>query len=555
MFIKQYFNHRTHSDQNFLVLLFLSLLINIPGIFLPIIEPDSALYATIAKHMVQEQDWVNLFGNGSDWLDKPHFPFWVSAISYTIFGINGFAYKLPAFLFWLVGLRFTYLIGQKLYNTSVGQIAVLIQATALHNVLANFDVRAEPYLTTCILGAVWYLLHLQESFKYKYVLLAAAWTAFAMMTKGVFVLISIGSGFVLYWLVTRRFKEFWELKYWLYVAVSLLFLFPEIYSLYVQFDLHPEKLVFGEYGVSGVRFFFWDSQFGRFFNTGPIKGSGDPFFFVHTTLWAFLPWTIPFIIALFYRLQKSLSHEPKRWVIVGSVIVTFLLFSFSKFQLPHYIIICFPFMAMLAANVIWELRSSPEWLQKLVWAQKAILLLVVLLVALLSYWIGFSTYWHLILVSILAVGINFSLRFKSHVLTIVSINTLTMGYLAFFLFFSFYPFLFQYQSGSESAKVLVGKYAKLPTGSYQSFSYAFEFYAPGEVKLLQNKNSLSAFIQNKPFILYTNKSVADSLRKVNPDYQILRTTEHFHITKLKGTFFNQNSRNSTLEKRVLLYLP
>ena len=34
--------------------------------------------------------------------------------------------------------------------------------------------------------------------------------------------------------------------------------------------------------VSGIRFFFWDSQFGRFFNTGPIKGSGDPFFYFHT---------------------------------------------------------------------------------------------------------------------------------------------------------------------------------------------------------------------------------------------------------------------------------
>ena len=70
-------------------------------------------------------------------------------------------------------------------------------------------------------------------------------------------------------------------------------------ALYLQFDAQPDKLVFERTGVSGIRFFVWDSQFGRFFNTGPIRNTdGNPAFFVHVFLWAFLPWVAVAFAAL-----------------------------------------------------------------------------------------------------------------------------------------------------------------------------------------------------------------------------------------------------------------
>src|SRR5678815_3990239 len=102
------------------------ILLNATGLFNPILEPDGTLYATIAKHMALSNDWVNLIGDNHDWLDKPHFPFWITAFSYKIFGINSFAYKFPAFLFWLAGLRFTFLLAKELYNATVAQVSVLI---------------------------------------------------------------------------------------------------------------------------------------------------------------------------------------------------------------------------------------------------------------------------------------------------------------------------------------------------------------------------------------------------------------------------------------------
>ena len=62
------------------------ILLNAGCLFTDIQEPDSALYASIAKHIAITHDWVNLVVSGHDWLDKPHLPFWLCAFSFKCFG-------------------------------------------------------------------------------------------------------------------------------------------------------------------------------------------------------------------------------------------------------------------------------------------------------------------------------------------------------------------------------------------------------------------------------------------------------------------------------------
>jgi 4-amino-4-deoxy-L-arabinose transferase-like glycosyltransferase len=58
----------------------IAVLVNFSGIFVPITGPDGTLYASIAKTMAQRNNFVDLFAYGKDWLDKPHFPFWIAAL-------------------------------------------------------------------------------------------------------------------------------------------------------------------------------------------------------------------------------------------------------------------------------------------------------------------------------------------------------------------------------------------------------------------------------------------------------------------------------------------
>src|SRR5205085_1348008 len=90
-------------DKYFKWFLLTGILVNISGLFITILEPDGCLYATISKTIAQTGDFINLKFNGQDWLDKPHFPFWMAAFSFKIFGIGTFGYKFPALLFWAMG--------------------------------------------------------------------------------------------------------------------------------------------------------------------------------------------------------------------------------------------------------------------------------------------------------------------------------------------------------------------------------------------------------------------------------------------------------------------
>jgi len=339
------------SKRVFSLLCVTGIAVNGIGLFTGVMMIDGALYALIAKNMVLNANYEFLTLHGFDWLDKPHFPFWCMALCYKLFGITDFAYKLPAFLFWLIGALYTYLLARRLHSRNVAQIAVLVYLSALHVLLCNSAVNAEPYLTGMIVAAIYHFYRAYRGDTFGQLLLGALWAALAVMTKGIFVLIIIGSGFIILWLVRKEWRQFLNYRWYVAVALLLVFILPELYSLYKQFDVRPEAEVFGRTNVSGVRFFFWDSQFGRFFNSGPITGHGDPFFYLHTMLWAFLPWSLllPVTVYFSFRKRKPAIGHPLLW---GSIGITLLLFSASQFQLPHYLNALFPLMSIWVAQLL-----------------------------------------------------------------------------------------------------------------------------------------------------------------------------------------------------------
>jgi 4-amino-4-deoxy-L-arabinose transferase-like glycosyltransferase len=156
------------TDAWFIWFTIIGIVVNASGLLLPILEPDGALYATLAKNMVLSGDYINLMVDNKDWLDKPHFPFWITAFSFKLFGINSFAYKLPALLFWLAGAWYTYAFAKKLSNPQTAQWAVLIYLSIEHLIISNNDVRAEPYLTGLMIGAAYYYYLAYQSNKIKY---------------------------------------------------------------------------------------------------------------------------------------------------------------------------------------------------------------------------------------------------------------------------------------------------------------------------------------------------------------------------------------------------
>ena len=137
-------------------LIILVLLVNATGLLSPVlVGSDAYSYGILAKNIVASGNWIDLTYHGQPWLDKPHFPFWVTAASFKLFGISTFAYVLPGFIFNIIGACYTYRLAKLLYSESVGLLAALIYVTSLHLLLSSIDLRAEAYLLGEIMPAAY----------------------------------------------------------------------------------------------------------------------------------------------------------------------------------------------------------------------------------------------------------------------------------------------------------------------------------------------------------------------------------------------------------------
>ncbi|MFM7698224.1 MAG: ArnT family glycosyltransferase [Limnohabitans sp.] len=333
----------------------LALLVNAVPLLTPILnEGDSVLYAALSQHMVLSGNWNDLILDGRDWLDKPHFPFWLGALSFQLLGVSVFAYMLPGFLFHLLGGYYTYRIARLFDDRDTALVALLVYVSVYHLMYTTTALKAEAFLTGSIMAACYHWWRFDTHARMKHLVLGAIFSGMAVMTKGVFTLITIGSGLLCMWAYQGRWRELFRLKWWLALCLTAVCVTPELLALYRQFDAYPEKTVFNQTGVSGIRFFLWDSQFGRFFNTGPITNqAGNKWFFVAVFVWAFLPWVAAFGAGCWQAVRAWSTWQTARrskWVfLAASFGVSFVMFSLTRFQLDYYTVIVYPFAALMCA--------------------------------------------------------------------------------------------------------------------------------------------------------------------------------------------------------------
>jgi 4-amino-4-deoxy-L-arabinose transferase-like glycosyltransferase len=532
----------------------LAVLLNFSGLFITIIAPDGALYATIAKTMVLKHDYNNLYAEGREWLDKPHFPFWMASLSFNVFGFTTWAYKLPAILFLMMGARYTYLFAAQLYNKHVALWSALILLTAEHIIISNNDVRAEPYLTGLIIAAVYHFYKAQNSWKHLFV--ACLFAACAVMTKGLFALIPVAGAIGGELIIKKKWDKLFSWR-WLVAAVLIfIFILPELYCLYQQFDAHPQKVVFGHTGQSGIRFFFWDSQFGRFFNTGPIKGSGDPFFFVHTTLWAFLPWSLLLFAALFQFIKTNRKQiQNSEWYCISGALVTFLVFSASKFQLPFYTNIIYPFFAIITAQYLYNMQGVKS-IKAIKIVQYVVIALMLIIIAALHYFYrpaNFNYITGIILAELFALLFIIPKYANTGIWPTVALQTLVAATIVnLYLNLAFYPALLNYQSGSQAAFYInEHNKQKLPVvQSIGDYAYPLEFYLQQPLYTVNEHGE--GVLPPKPFLLYTASQNVNTLKAKGWHMRTLKKFDRYWITHLKPAFLNHNTRKKELEESDLL---
>ena len=92
-------------------------------------EPDEARYAEIAREMLQSGNMLVPHLNYVAYVEKPPLLYWLTTLSFWIFGVSEFAARLPVALSAIAGILATYLFALRAFGRRHAILAAAILAT------------------------------------------------------------------------------------------------------------------------------------------------------------------------------------------------------------------------------------------------------------------------------------------------------------------------------------------------------------------------------------------------------------------------------------------
>jgi len=526
-----------------------------------IMDIDASQYAEISREMAKSHNWLQVFDHGKDYLDKPPFLFWLSALSIRIFGASNFAYRLPSLLFALLAIYATYRLCRLLYNESTARISALVLATCQGLFLWTNDVRTDTILMSCVITAIWCIREAETARRWYWVIGGTLAIACGMMTKGPIALFVPLFAFGSDWVLRRKWKLLFSPWHLLDAALIALFLIPMCIGLYQQFDLHPEKLIDGHHHTSGLKFFFWTQSFGRITGENSWNNGADPFFLLSSMSWAFLPWILLFVTALFLNVRNLFQQrlrlvEGQEFLTTGGFLLTYLSLCISKYQLPHYILVAFPLAAIVTGKLIYDLISSgklPKMGRIFSWIQSsisALLMIGVLLILLIVFPAG-PLAWIVYIIAIAVWAIVWIRNDQTK--RILWVSGTTMILINIFLTNHFYYQLMKYQCGSVMGKYLYQHH--IPANTVMSWNAGdplecIHYYAKDTI---ENRGDYPVPIRHQTYMLTQVKQLS-SLDSIHQAYSVLKKGRLFKVSELSPEFLNYKSRDQVTQEYCLIYL-
>jgi 4-amino-4-deoxy-L-arabinose transferase-like glycosyltransferase len=337
------------------------------------IDPDEGMYGSIAREMAESGDWITARFDGVRYLNKPPLHFWLSALTFKVFGLSEWGVRLwsalPAFgtalLIWALGsslhgaaggfisaLIFSSTVGISLYShvtltdlLLVFSMSLAIAAAARSACRAVFDpgsgkvrdsrAAAEPLLF--YLGLVLGILSK-----------GLAGLLLPVAIVGAFSMIKPNSGKAIYRrLIADRYALLGALLFFVLVT--------------------PWHVLAARNNPGFAQYYLLDNQFLRYLKGGTLIEDDvsitTPTFLALSMVW-FLPWSalLPAVLKrALPKIKTSLSSDndmtllPLIW---AAVILLF--FSLSSSKLEHYSLPALPALSLMTGGWWAERLRSPR---------------------------------------------------------------------------------------------------------------------------------------------------------------------------------------------------
>ena len=295
-------------------------------------EPDEARYAEIAREMLQSGNLLVPHLNYVAYVEKPPLLYWLTTLSFWIFGVSEFAARLPVALSAVAGIIATYFFALRAFGRRHAILAAAILATTPLYALMAQVLTTDMTLTALVTIATFALyLHWQEGGRWCWVAYAAM--ALAVMTKG-----PVGAALpilsMLIWLALRR-----ELR----GAIAKFHAVPGLLLVILIAAPWFVAMTIREPGFAD--FYFVGEHLRRVFEAD-YSHSEAFYFYVPVIAIGLLPWTllVPFLT------WREAARNPARSFCLVAAGVTVVAFSCASAKLIPYILPAVPPLAVLIAD-------------------------------------------------------------------------------------------------------------------------------------------------------------------------------------------------------------
>jgi 4-amino-4-deoxy-L-arabinose transferase-like glycosyltransferase len=299
----------------FFLVAFLCVCISVWGMYATLLfDEDEGFLAETARNTVATKNYLAVVVNQEIRFDKPYFCFWLAAFSLKLFGNNELAVRLPSFIFFLLFVHQIYRFCCISYSRKIAGRSVYVSFGMLQFQLLSKAAIADNILNFFLATALFQAYYFLENNQKKHLFWFYTCLGLAFLTKGpvAFVIPALIIGG--YLLVQYKLREILKILYVIFLP-----------WFYLQFQISGSK---------AFTSFFVEHNLGRFISTMESHG-GQWYYYIPVLLVGFLP----FLHLLFRNVWLAVqSRNPTEVYLFIWFMVPVVFFSFSKTQLPHYII-------------------------------------------------------------------------------------------------------------------------------------------------------------------------------------------------------------------------
>lgn len=525
---------------------------------IPLMEIDAVQYANISREMLLHHHFLQLYDQGKDYLDKPPMLFWLSSASMWLFGIHDWAYRLPSFLFSILAVYSTYRLALLYYPTRVALLSSLILASSQAVFLINHDVRTDTMLMGWVILSIWQLAAWYLNKKWIHLIIASAAIAGGMMTKGPIALMVPIFAFSVHFLMKREFTTFFRWEYLVMLLIIGILLIPMSVGLYRQYDLHPEKIMYGQKGTSGLRFFYWTQSFGRITGESTWHENDHFLFLFENLLWGFLPWTVFFILSIFFGVRewfrkKFFIGPGEEAISLGGFLLTYCALGSSKAQLPHYIYVVLPLAAVFTGRFLNSLVYGEvfhRWLKPLTITHKILFSLLVILMFTLLILPFPPLRFNVLFFALLMSGIFLVILIRKWISlpSVLTVCVLSIILINICLDTGFYPKLLEFQASTPVSRFIREKQLNKDRIFLYSVdrSRSLDFYSDYSFKETKQPESLIT----GDYLLTSKKGIENLNRN---QFRIIDSGIAFHVSTLSLPLLNPTTRKNYSDIYYLMY--